>query len=839
MADSEHGYSTSIDADSFFTGREDEIAVFENILFLQNNNDPINRHFALSVTGEAGIGKSSLINEFGRIAAANDAVVIHGKCMFDALLPYCMWGKLLNNLLGITDKTRLTYKKFTKLLSNRIDFAQLGESAYFLADILSIELDKPSLKTLSDRDHLFEIQIAFQRLLELLSQKKKLVVILDDLQWIDSACLRILNALFRNCITDYPIIFVLSQRPEDDEKKNVVLPLNPDFVRIEHVYLGGIRAESAKEIAICLIAETTGSSCSDMSEDLLSFLIYTSKNNPLFLKQTTVNFLDSGRIIVKEMICVFADETVLAPTTLTGNALFRACLKNCSNEIINVLRPASVLGIEFNLKELQQVLRFLNRNYKHETLERFMSETNLVEYSHRNSSSLLHFQHALVRDCIYDDIQPIEKELLHCAAAGALIKMHSDTSENISGIIAYHYLHGNNREQTIKWGTKTFLQAKRAYQNNKALLWADILIKNLKDTGVSADKLFNILSLKSEIFDVLGKRTEHLATVEQMIKIATESGDELLQLKAKRKYAWFLSLTGEFKEAEKYLLDILDRIPVDSRSLKRIVLSSLASVYNQQGQLKKSLTLHKESLELARELQDSDGESKTLINLGGVFKSLGRYNDAGECYGKSLEFMKTVGNRRMISIIYGNLAVLNNEQKKYDEALDNYNNALEMTRIIGNHRNEGTILGNLGVLYENLGRTEEALNLYKQSLEIARETRNLKHEGILLANIGVIHLKREEYEQAEELLLQAKDIASNTKDNALECFLSVALADVHFNVSNIDEAISYFRNACRIIERYDFGMTANYECLLDLRERALKAGLSSVDFPYPSNWKIK
>jgi len=825
--------------DSFFTGRENEIAVFRNILFLQNNNDLINRHFAFSVTGEAGIGKTALIREFGRIASEDSALVVRGKCVSDAAPPFCIWGELLRDLLGITTETRLSYDDFTDLLSNRIDFEPIAESACFLSEILSINSDNHRLRTLSVQDRLLEIQIAFQILFELLAQKQKLVVLLDDLQWIDSAFLRILNALFRNCVTNYPIVFILSQRPDDENNGSVVPTLNPDFVRIENIYLRGINAASARAISIHQIENTTGKSCADLSEDLLSFLMYTSKESPLFLKQTVVNFLDAGRICVKDGTAVFADETVLAPVTLTGNALFRACVKDYSKEIIDILRAASVLGIEFNIRELQLVLRFMNRNYNQKALEDFMLEINIVEYSHQNLSSVLHFKHALIRDCIYDDIQDFEKELLHRAAAGALTKMRSDANESICGLIAYHYLNGNDSEQTIKWGTKTFLQAKQAYQNNKALLWADTLIKKLKQTGALPEKLFNIFSLKADICDVLGRRDEQQTSIRHMQEVAEKSGDEMLQLQAKRKYAWFLIQLGQFKKAEAILLEILGTVSADCKLLRQITLSSLASVYSQQGRIKESMPLHQKALKITREMHNSDAEARILINMGGVYKSLGMYDDSEVCYSKSLAFMKKAGNRRMISVIYGNLALLNNEQKKYDEAMDNYNKALEISRIIGNHRNEGTVLGNLAVLYEKLGRTDEALNLYKQSLEIAIEIKNRKHEGILLANISVIHLKRNKLDSAEELLLRAKDIALSNGDYALECFLSVALADVHFNRNKLAEARRWFKNARHIIEKQGFGQTANYECLLDLRTRVIEAGHSHDDFCPPRNWDVK
>lgn len=764
-------------------------------------------------------------------------LVITAKCFSDAPHPYCVWGNLLKNLLGVPLETKLTYKDFVGLLSARVDFEQISGSVDFLAKTMAIEPDYSRPKTLLESNHLLEIQIAFQLLFELLSDKEKLVVIIDDFQWIDDECLRVLNALFRNCVTEYPILFVLSRRNREEGNGTVSPALNPDFVRIEHIYLKGISIETAKQISTHLIAETTGNPCRSIKEDLLSFLFYTSEENPLFLKHSINDFLRTGRISLQNEAAAFADETVLAPASLSGNALFRACVKDYSDDKISILRAASVLGVEFSLKELQLLLRYLNRNYNHKTLETFISEIDILEYSHRSYSSLLHFQHALIRDCIYDDIPPIEKQLLHRTTAGVLIKMRFNDNENISGLIAYHYLNGNDKEQTIKWGTKAFHKAKRAYQNNKALLWADTLVCNLKETGAPPGELFNILDSKSEILDMQGRRDEQQATIEQMRAIATETRDEHLIMKSDYKYAWLLCRTGEFNEAELILAGIMENAPADSPKLIYSATSALATICAQQGRLHESLSYHREAQRMASESCDSEREARILINMAGVLKSLGRFDDSGRCYSKSLDYMKKTGNRRMRGIIHGNLAVLCSDQKKFDEAMQNYSKALEIARAIGDHKNEGTILGNLAVLYENMGRTDEAKDIYEQSLEIAVKIRNRKHEGILLANIAVINLKKEEFDAAEELLLQAQEIASSTGDNALMIFLSVALADVYFNTDNLPESVRCFNNACSIIEKYNFGKTANYECLLDLRERALKAGNSPDKFPCPANWE--
>ncbi len=149
-------------------------------------------------------------------------------------------------------------------------------------------------------------------------------------------------------------------------------------------------------------------------------------------------------------------------------------LDRLSNEIKNIVQTASVLGREFLIKILTQVL-------KHEKeLDRKL--TNIEEEKIWSSLSKMNylFKHALLRDSAYDMQLRAKLKELHKFAAESYIEVFGGEVKEYFGEIAYHFEKAEVKDKTIEYLEKAGDFAKEIYQNEKGIEYYNRLILFIK-----------------------------------------------------------------------------------------------------------------------------------------------------------------------------------------------------------------------------------------------------------------------------------------------------------------------------------------------------------------------
>jgi tetratricopeptide (TPR) repeat protein len=184
-------------------------------------------------------------------------------------------------------------------------------------------------------------------------------------------------------------------------------------------------------------------------------------------------------------------------------------------------------------------------------------------------------------------------------------------------------------------------------------------------------------------------------------------------------------------------------------------LNNLGIVYLNQGKLDKAIDCYKKSLEIKRQLGDDNGVGVTLCNLGAIYEIQGKLDDAIDCDKKSLEILRQLGDDHMVAQTLHNLGIVYQTQGKLDEAIDCYKKSLETCRQLGDRYGVGIILSNLGVVHRKQGKLNEAIDCYKKSLDISHRLGDCHGVGQTLGNLGLIHDRRNQPEQARTLWQEA------------------------------------------------------------------------------------
>jgi tetratricopeptide (TPR) repeat protein len=260
----------------------------------------------------------------------------------------------------------------------------------------------------------------------------------------------------------------------------------------------------------------------------------------------------------------------------------------------------------------------------------------------------------------------------------------------------------------------------------------------------------------------------------------------------------FLNLRGNNQLLAELYQELVEHLTDKQDGRYTASLNDLGNVYNSLGRYEDAISYHQQSLEIEREIGDRRGVANSLGNLGNAYYSLGRYEDAKSYYQQSLEIYREIGNRGGEAGSLGNLGSAYNSLGRYEEAISYQQQSLEIAREIGNRRGVANSLNNLGSAYDSLGRYEEAISYYQQSLEIAREIGDRREVASSLGNLGSAYNSLGRYEEAISYYQQSLEIHREIGDRREVASSLGNLGSAYNSLGRYEEAISYQQQSLEI-----------------------------------------
>lgn len=227
-------------------------------------------------------------------------------------------------------------------------------------------------------------------------------------------------------------------------------------------------------------------------------------------------------------------------------------------------------------------------------------------------------------------------------------------------------------------------------------------------------------------------------------------------------------------------------------------LNNLGNVYQRLGDYAKSIEYLQQTLALARKLGDRQGEGSALGNLGNASKDLGQYEQAIAYHQQHLVIAREVGDRQGAGSALGNLGLAYSSLGQSDRAIDHHQQSLTIAREIGNRRGEGIALGNLGIVYSRLGQYDRAIAYHQQHLAVAHEIGNRQGEVIALGNLGVAYFRLRQYEEAIEYHQQSLTLAREIGNLQGEGNALVNLGETQLNLKQHSESLAHNQTALTI-----------------------------------------
>jgi class 3 adenylate cyclase/tetratricopeptide (TPR) repeat protein len=401
-------------------GREAEL----DFLRQQFDRSRTGRGAVILLSGDAGSGKSHLITRLQEDVRNSLPQAPLLQCSPDhsdaPLYP------LINFISAkakfhYTDEPAVQHKKLTAFTE---EYGLENEDDYFaLADLLGFKnLSAKRMQTLSPDDVRQRIQAALLRWLHCLTRDNMLLLV-EDLHWADPSTMYLLRK-FAGELPRRHAMLIATTRPTTHDVLDKGNHIN--VLHLDRLPEADIRAMVVAIAAPCTISEQT-----------LQLIVERSDGVPIFASELTRS------IISKDGFSPFLNEKAI-PQSLSEILLVRLDRLQHGRKTVE---QAAVLGREFEVSLLRACTLDLSEDID-AALAELISAQLFIQQSSPNEH-LLSFDHALVRDAVYQRMLRRDRERLHAKAAEVLEQQFETSNKIAPHILALHYAESGNIERAV------------------------------------------------------------------------------------------------------------------------------------------------------------------------------------------------------------------------------------------------------------------------------------------------------------------------------------------------------------------------------------------------------
>jgi class 3 adenylate cyclase len=534
-----------------FVGRSEELRRLEDAFARTAGN----AGQVVAVVGDAGLGKSRLLQEFQQ-RIGNRARILSGECFSYARgVPYHPFVSMLRRFLGIIpgDSDAAPCDRLAELVKTWDPDLTVAFPA--LCRVLSLETT--AAPSLSEEELQWTVFDAVARMILVESERTPVIVALEDIQWTDEASAELLANLITR-LQASPVLIVCTYRPE----------YHPPWSHRPNVTQVALAPLSPAESTEIIRAVAGGSP----PPELVRVILAKAEGNPFFTEEVTRGLIEDGVVVetAHGPMLTRALDDLDVPATV--QEIVAARLDRLPPPAKRLVQAASVVGRHFRADIVEDLLADEGIDVRAQL--RMLEQSEVVYPKEALSHEEYVFRHALTQEVAYHGLLLRHRRQLHEEVGLALERRYGANPGDMGAVLAFHFRNSDTRDKALRYLLQAAYHAEavpsyasaadlyqQAWEIGRAEPESEAHAKQALEAGL---RILGILAIfgegKERTADVLSSQVEELVervgTTTDRIAAATFTG--LLQIvgPAERFESGLAQLEAALRLAEKERSDV-------------------------------------------------------------------------------------------------------------------------------------------------------------------------------------------------------------------------------------------------------------------------------------------
>jgi serine/threonine protein kinase/serine phosphatase RsbU (regulator of sigma subunit) len=792
------------------------------------------------ISGEAGLGKTRLVEELLDYIYARGGLFINGTCFSgENKTPYGPFREALNRYIQIFNKYAPDKQRIIK---ERIkeSVGELGAIIVKLNPQMNEILGEypPLVELEPDRENKRFLMVVVQFFLNLGKIENCLTLMLDDLQWADHGSLELLNELIYD-IAKFPVAVIGTSRSNEilrEHGLNELFTAARDYdYPLTIIKLGHFDRQRINSFVAGLLYEED-----ENTNEIADFIFQKSKGNPFFAIEILKDLVEDG-IIARNNKKWSIDHKILQHIEISLSIidiLLRRISQLNARET-NVLSYAAVIGRKFEIEFLFALLPEFDTREVVEIVDKAI-QLHLLEVDIQEEGKIL-FAHDRIREAFNKNIDGEEKKKLHREIAQKLEAIHNENTEQVIYDLAYHYIQAGDMKKTLKYSIPAGEKAKESYANDEAVRYFTIAKKILEEWDRRGDDEWLVCAQGiGQIYLVIGNYDEAIELFTALLSVVSTTMEKSNIYK---QIAEAYLKKGDFQNCEEYSRKGLilfgerltvNRVKVVISIINELLIHILHNIFYKLFKLKKenhkdekykAIILFYKTLVwcyilsdivkcirlILRSLNISErhiGPSKELgFCTGGyasLFMQIPLFKKSIYYHEKALALRQEYNDEWGVAQQLQVMGFCNKWKGDYLQAIEYFNRSVDLFKKIGDIREYALVKAGICEANMYISNYDIAKKAVDEYLQISQKTKD--NYGISASyNCSVpYYIETGNYEKAYECGIKSYDLAYENKIWFVFCEVNIHLGILFLEQNAIEKSLGYLKTAKELYEKNNF-----------------------------------
>ncbi len=777
-----------------FVGRDAELEQLRRAQQLAGNG----QGQVAAIVGEAGLGKSRLVYEFAHSHRLQGWLILESASVsYGKATSYLPVIDLLKGYFKIQDRDDLREirEKVTgKLLT--LDESLKPVLPALLA-LLDVPVEDAPWKALDPGQRRRRTLDAVRQLLLREAREQPLLMIFEDLHWIDGETQAFLDSLIESLPTAR-FLLVVNYRPEYQHAWG-----GKTYYR--QLRIDPLPPESADELLDALLGAEVALG------PLKQLLVDRTEANPLFIEESVRALVETGALAGERGAHRLTRPVEHLKIPATVQAILAARIDRLAPEAKRLLQAAAVVGKDVPMPLLLAIAdapeHEVRAELTHLQAAEFLYETRLfpdLEYT---------FKHALTHEVAYQGLLHEQQRVLHARITEAIERLSTERVAEQAERLAHHALRGELWEKAVAYLRQAGLRAmaRAAYREAIAYLEQALgTLRRLPETREMAELTIDIRIDLRNAFQPLGDRARTGDLLHEAEVLARTLGDQQRLARIATFMVIQCLITGDYDDALRFGQEALSITrTLGDRSSEVVATSFLGMTHDLRGELGDAATLLERNVALEGDLRyERFGAPAIQSALSGAFladvlSQLGRFDEAIGHAEAAVRIAEAADHPFTLYWGLFHLGLVNLRRGDLSRATPILERCLDLCRTWQFVVAIPAVAATLGAAYALAARADAALPLITGAVEEFRRRQIYNPPGLMLLCAGMTYLSAGRIDEAasharEALALTRRLGARGSEIHALCLSVEIAAA------AGADDAEHSYREALTLAQ--DRGM---------------------------------